>query len=91
MYRLIATPRFERRLARFRRAHPDLRRRILRVLADLRTDPHQPRLRLHRLAGEMEGLYAATVTYDYRVILSINSAEREITLIEIGSHNDVYR
>jgi mRNA-degrading endonuclease YafQ of YafQ-DinJ toxin-antitoxin module len=90
-YSLVATSHFERRLARFRRAHPELRQRIARVLQDLQDDPFQPRLRLHPLQGGLAGLHAVSVTYAYRLTLTLKIAEQEIILLDIGSHDEVYR
>lgn len=90
MYGLVATPHVERRLAKFRRAHPELKRRILRVLADLRADPLQPHLPLHALHGEFAGLHAVRVTHAYRIVLTLRITEREIILTNIGGHDEVY-
>ena len=62
-----------------------------RLLRDLETDLFQPHLRLHALNGEFQGVYAASVTHSYRVTLTMVLAEREIVLLDIGSHDDVYR
>ena len=90
-YALVATSHFERRLARFRRAHPELRERLARVLRDLEADPFQPRLRLHPLKGELAGLHAVSITYTYRLTLTLRVMEQEIILLDIGSHDEVYR
>lgn len=91
MCQLVATSYFERRAAKFRRAHPELRSRLARVLIDLQADPFQPRLRLHALAGDLEGLHAVRLNYEFRMVLQLKRAEQEIYLINIGSHDDVYR
>ena len=91
MYELIETRHFERRLARFRRAHPELRRRILQTFIDLQTDPFQSHLRLHPWRGQLEGLHAVRITHDYRIALTQRVSEREIVLLDISSHDEVYR
>lgn len=90
MYALVRTRHFDRRLDRFRRAYPEPRQRLARVLRDLETDPFQPRLRLHPLRGEVDGLHAVSVTYAYRLTLTLRITEREIVLLDIGSHDEVY-
>ena len=90
-FTLVTTRHFERRLERFRRVHPDLRQRIARVLIDLEKDPFQPHLRLHSLQGELEGLQAVRITYSYRLVLTLRVVENEIILVDIGSHDEVYR
>jgi mRNA-degrading endonuclease YafQ of YafQ-DinJ toxin-antitoxin module len=91
MYQLIVTRHFERQLSRFQRAHPELRRRIAQTLRDLEQNPFQPQLRLHALSGQLAGLHAVSVTYAYRIVLTLRLSEREIVLLSIGSHDEVYR
>jgi addiction module RelE/StbE family toxin len=90
-YQLYSIPYFERRLRKFRREHPELRHRLARVLQDLESDPHQPHLNLHPLRGNLRGRHAVRVTYSFRIVLTILVSEREITLLDIGSHDEVYR
>ena len=90
MYFLRATSHFDRRIRRFRRAHPELKRRLEQIFRDLRDDPFQPHLRLHALSGELQGLHAVSVSYGYRIVLTLQIAEEEIILHDIGSHDEVY-
>ena len=90
MYQLIWTARFTRTVKKFAQAHPDLRQRLARVLRDLENDPLQPHLRLHPLKGKMQGLHAVSVTYSYRISLTLKVTEKEIILLDIGSHDEVY-
>ena len=91
MWVLVTTSHFDRRIARFRRAHPQLRKRLAQVLRDLEADPFQPHLRLHPLKGDLAGLHAVSVTYTYRLTLTLKVTEKEIILLDIGSHDEVYR
>lgn len=90
-FRLVTTSHFDRRSRRFVRAHPDLRARLARVLRDLEADPFQPYLRLHPLHGELEGLHAVSLTHGYRVVLTLQIRETTIVLLDVGSHDEVYR
>ena len=90
MHALVTTASFDRRLVRFGRLHPELRGRLARLLRDLEADPFQPHLRLHGLQGELDGLYAVRLTQSYRVVLAIRAQEREIGLLDIGTHDEVY-
>ena len=36
-------------------------------------------------------LQAVSVTYEYRIILTLEVTVREILLLDIGSHDEVYR
>ena len=90
-FQLVRTSHFDRQLARFVRRHPELKAKLASLLRDLETDPFQSHLHLHPLAGEFEGLCAASLTYSYRLTMTIALAEHEIALLDIGSHDDVYR
>jgi mRNA-degrading endonuclease YafQ of YafQ-DinJ toxin-antitoxin module len=68
-----------------------LSRRLSDTLRDLMIDPYQPRLRLHRLSGELAGYHAVRITYNQRIILILRITEQEIILHDIGDHDDVYR
>jgi mRNA interferase YafQ len=49
----------------------------------------------HKLSGNLEGLWSCTVAYDCRIIFSFSEDEEYleviILLIDIGSHDQVYR
>lgn len=91
MYRLIWTNRFTRSARKFAQSHPHLRLQVAQVLRDLESDPLQPHLRLHPLKGKLQGLHAVSVTYSYRITLTLKVTKKEIILLDIGSHDEVYR
>ena len=82
---------FVRVARRFFRQHPELRARFEELVEALQQDPFQPSLRLHALGGRLAGLHAVSLTYAYRVTLTLRISERTITLVDIGSHDAVYR
>ncbi len=45
-------------------------------------------LRLHNLGGKLEGMQAVGITHSYRLTLRIT--EREVILLDIGTHDEVY-
>jgi addiction module RelE/StbE family toxin len=88
----ITTPRqFLRQARKFFKRHPDLKPRFAKVLADLQRDPLQPHLELHPLTGKLAGCHAVSLTYNYRITLTLYITEQEIVLLDIGSHDEVYR
>ena len=91
MYSLVSTAHFDRRALKFTRAHPELKKPLAKVLKNLESNPFQPSLRLHPLSGELEGLHAVSVTYAYRITLTLRVTKNEIVLLDIGSHDEVYR
>jgi mRNA-degrading endonuclease YafQ of YafQ-DinJ toxin-antitoxin module len=58
---------------------------------DLTQDPFAPHLAYHHLGGKLEGMQAVSLTGSYRITLTIIISEQEIILLDIGSHDDVYR
>jgi addiction module RelE/StbE family toxin len=88
---LTPTPAFLRQLKRYDRAHPDLRPTVARVLRELEQDPDQPHLRLHPLQGALAGCHAVRVTYSDRLVLILKRTEQALILLDIGSHDEVYR
>lgn len=88
----VATPEpFLRQARKFFKKHPDLRPRFATVFEALKLDPFQASLGLHPLTGKLADCHAVRLTYSYRVTLTIMVTEKEIILLDIGSHDDVYR
>lgn len=63
----------------------------MRSKGDLERDPFQPHLRYHHLSGKLKGLEAISITHGYRITLTVLITEKEIILLDIGSHDEVYR
>ena len=87
---LVTTVSFHRRARKLLARHPDLRPRLADTLEKLRTDPFEPSLRLHPLTGKLQGMQAVSLTYSYRVTLTLQITEHEILLLEIGNHDEVH-
>ena len=89
-YRLLWTHTYLRTARKFIRQHPDLESELEAVLKQLEDNPHVPRLRLHALQGKHRGKHAASLTYSHRIVLVLRVVAREIVLLDIGTHNEVY-
>jgi mRNA-degrading endonuclease YafQ of YafQ-DinJ toxin-antitoxin module len=88
----VATPEpFLRQARKFFKKHPDLRPRFAVVFEALKLDPFQSSLGLHPLTGKLAGCHAVRLTYSYRITLTVMVTEQEIILLDIGSHDEVYR
>ena len=61
------------------------------ILQDLERDPFQPHFRYHHLGGKLKGAQAISITSSYRLTLTILITDQEINLLDIGSHDEVYR
>ena len=91
MYSIVTPDQFLKQARKFFGRHPDLKPRFARVIRDLQKDPFQPHLALHPLRGRLEGCHAVSLTHSYRITLTIAIVEGEILLLDIGSHDEVYR
>ncbi|MDA8164029.1 MAG: type II toxin-antitoxin system mRNA interferase toxin, RelE/StbE family [Desulfobacteraceae bacterium] len=91
MYTIVTPEQFLRQARKFFRKHPDLKERFAKILRDLQADPFQPHLALHPLTGKLAGLHAVSLTHSYRMTLTLMVSAEEIILLDIGSHDDVYR
>ena len=58
-------------------------------LSRFEINPHDPSLKTHKLTGELNGLWSFSIEYDCRIIFRFAKA-RQVILIDIGSHNEVY-
>ncbi|CAN5278737.1 hypothetical protein BH10PSE19_BH10PSE19_18180 [soil metagenome] len=91
MYQWVWTPFFTKAAHKFIKNHPELKKSFAQILRDLENDPLQPHLKLHALKGEFKGVYAISITYSYRLTLTLNVTQQEIVLLNVGSHDEVYR
>jgi addiction module RelE/StbE family toxin len=91
VYSIVTPERFLRQARAFFKRHPDLKERFKSVVADLQKDPFSPHLKLHPLKGRLEGCHACSLTYSYRITLTIAVVDKELILLDIGSHDEVYR
>jgi addiction module RelE/StbE family toxin len=75
------------------RRYPHLKADLEPVLRLLVEDPFDPRLRTHKLKGQLKGTWACSVGYDMRLIFEFvkgSGTEDDSLLIEIGTHEAVY-
>ena len=91
MYSIVAPEQFLRQARKFFKRYPDLKLRFSRVISDLQKDPFAQPLELHPLQGRLDGCYAVRLAYSYRITLTLALLEKEIILLDIGSHEEVYR
>ena len=91
MFSVSTSDQFLRQARKFFKKHPDLKPRFAVVFEALKQDPFQPGLGLHQLAGKLTGCHAIRLTYSYRITLTLLITEQEITLLDIGNHDEVYR
>lgn len=91
MYTIITPKQFLRQAKKFFKKHPDLRSCFANVVDDLCRDPFQSHLELHPLGGRLKGCHAISLTDKYRITLTLMITDKEIILLDIGSHGEVYK
>lgn len=91
MYTIVTPQQFLRQARKFFQKHPDLNPNFSNIINKLQQYPFQPQLGLHALSGKLNGCYAISLTYSYRITLTLMVTEAEIILLDIGSHDEVYR
>ncbi|MDJ0747025.1 MAG: type II toxin-antitoxin system mRNA interferase toxin, RelE/StbE family [Xenococcaceae cyanobacterium MO_167.B27] len=89
---LLRSNAFIRNARKIIRKQPELAGNLQDTLELLSLDPFQPRLKTHKLKGELKDSYACTVGYDLRIIFKFVEYEQTqaILLEAIGTHDEVY-
>lgn len=90
-YTLIFTGSYKKRAKRFVQKHPDLKEPYRKTLQLLAFNPYHPSLRIHPLKGKLSALHSVSINLSYRITLEILITEKEIILVNVGSHEDVYQ
>lgn len=89
-YNLIYTKSYNNKAKKFIKKHPELLKQYEKTLKLLELNPHHPSLRLHQLKGKLQDLHSVSINISYRICLHLIITEKEIILVDIGSHNEVY-
>ena len=90
-YRLVFTENYKKRAKRFAKQHPELKDQYRKTLHLLSQNPYHPSLRLHPLKGKLANLHSASINLSYRITLELIITEKEIVLVNVGSHEEVYQ
>ena len=90
MYQIKQTDTFEKKSIKFFKKHRDLVPKFKKVIEKLTNDPFENSLKTHKLKGNLSDFYACSLTYQYRIILTIEIRDEEIFLVNIGTHDGVY-
>ena len=89
-YALVFTDDYTRRALRFLKRRPELKNQYAKTLALLEINPHHPSLRLHALAGRLQGVYSVSINLSYRITLDLLIQEQQIIPLNVGDHDTVY-
>jgi mRNA-degrading endonuclease YafQ of YafQ-DinJ toxin-antitoxin module len=89
-FRLLFTETYTCSALRWLKKHPDLKSQYLKTLKLLEANPFHPSLRLHALAGRLQGLHSVSINLSYRITLELIVRDGDIVLIKVGDHDQVY-
>ena len=89
--RIIYTQSYLKRAVKFMQRHPELLPSYEKTLSLLELNPSHPSLRLHRLKGPLQDLYSISINLRYRITLEFLIENDKIVLVNIGSHEEIYR
>ena len=89
-YALVFTDDYTRRALRFLKRHPELKSQYAKTLALLEINPHHPSLRLHALAGRLQGVHSVSINLSYRITLELMIQEKQIIPLNVGDRDTVY-
>ena len=89
---LVRTNAFIRAAKRFLKRHPDKIDPIGLTLTLMEENVFDPRLRTHKLKGDLSGIWASSGGYDVRIVFRfVHTPDAEmIALLSIGTHDEVY-
>ncbi len=89
-WQLVFTEQYTRKAAKFIKNHPDVENQYAKTLQLLEINPHHASLRLHALKGKLDGLHRISINLKYRITLTMIVTEKEIILVNVGDHSQVY-
>lgn len=89
-WQLVFTEQYTQRAARFLKRHRQLQNQYLKTLQLLELNPHHPSLRLHALAGRLEGLHCVSINLSYRITIEFLIRDGQIVPVNVGDHDAVY-
>ena len=89
MIEIVLTSEFRKAFKRKVRGNKILEKRFRDRVETFQTNPFAPRLKTHRLSGELQGLWSFSIDYDARVIFLFVEPDRAL-FVDIGTHDEVY-
>lgn len=88
--KLIYTNSYIKRAKRFLKKHPELTGQYEKTLKLLEINPQHPSLRFHQLKGKLNELHSVSINVSYRITLEFYFNDKEIILVNVGHHDEVY-
>ncbi len=91
MYQLIETEKYNKKLLKFFKKHRNKLIKYEKTVTMLENNPYHPSLRLHKLQGKLQEFYSVYIDMEHRIIIDFIIIDKQIILIDIGSHDEVYQ
>lgn len=90
--RVFRTNRFVRQAKKYINRNLDAAESISQTVTILSNDPADPKIKTHKLKGNMAEYWSVSAGYDLRIIFKFidNEGEEAIMLHGLGSHDEVY-
>ena len=82
---------FIKKSKKFFKKHPDLIDKFKSIILQLENDYKSPSLKLHKLQGKLKEFHSVSLTYKYRVVILLKIEYEKIILVDIGTHDEVYK
>ena len=89
-YKIIEPLSYTKKAIKFFKKHPNLLDRYEKTIKLMELDPFHPSLRLHKLKGLLAEYYSISISMQYRIIIEFVIEDKQIILINIGTHDKVY-
>ena len=90
MYKLIYTFSYEEKAKKFLKKHPNIKNQYKKTLELLEINPYHPSLRLHQFKTSSFKGCSVSINLSYRISIEFLVTEKEIILINIGDHQEIY-
>lgn len=89
---LLRSAAFIRAARRYLKKHPQAVEDLEATLLLLTEDAFDPRLKTHKLKGDLDGARACSAGYDLRILFELVQHEgaEAILLLAMGTHDEVY-
>jgi addiction module RelE/StbE family toxin len=89
-YKITRTDKYLKKLVKLLKKNPSLQDRYFKTIKLLTDNPLHPSLRLHKLQGDLKEYYSVSISMKYRIVLDLIITDKEIILLDIGNHSEVY-
>lgn len=90
--KILQSKKFKRKISKLISSNSQLQDKLFEVYKMFENDIANPKLKMHKLKGELEDCWSCSLTYGIRIIFTFTTYKNEkiIELLTVGSHDEVY-